>query len=89
MEWCNELLRSTWPTLGKTGAAKASRAPSPEFAAVIDEQIAARREPTAGGPEDLLALMVQTVDPDGWRIAEQHVRTSRSTSSPVRCRPAT
>jgi cytochrome P450 len=47
----------------------------PELAAAIDEQIALRRTPTDGAPKDLLSLMVQTVDPDGWRIALQHVRT--------------
>jgi cytochrome P450 len=75
MDWCNELLHSTWPTHGKTERGEGISGAFPEFAAVLDEQIAQRRNPNADGPEDLLALMVQTVEDDGWRIPEQHVRT--------------
>jgi cytochrome P450 len=75
MTWCNELLHSTWPTHGKTERGEGIEGAFPELAAAIDEQIALRRTPTDGAPKDLLSLMVQTVDPDGWRIAEQHVRT--------------
>jgi cytochrome P450 len=75
MTWCNELLHSTWPTHGETERGVGIEGAFPELAAAIDEQIALRRTPTDGAPKDLLSLMVQTVDPDGWRIALQHVRT--------------
>lgn len=81
MSWCNDLLHSSWPTQGKTERGEGIEGAFPELAGAIDEQIAARRVPSGGGeggagaPADLLALMVQTVDDDGWHIAEQHVRT--------------
>ena len=75
MTWCNELLHSTWPTHGETERGKGIEGAFPELAAAIDEQIALRRTPTDSGPKDLLSLMVQTVDADGWRLSEQHART--------------
>ena len=45
MYWCNELLHSTWPTHGKTERGEGIEGAFPEFAAVIDDQIAARRTP--------------------------------------------
>jgi cytochrome P450 len=75
MTWCNELLHSTWPSLGKTERGEGIAGAFPEFAQYLDEQIALRRAPSPDGPRDLLSLMVQTVDPDGWRISEHHVRT--------------
>jgi cytochrome P450 len=75
MEWCNELLHSAWPTHGKTERGEGIAGAFPELAATIDEQIALRRTPSGADPQDLLALMVQTVDTDGWRLSEQHVRT--------------
>jgi cytochrome P450 len=75
MDWCNELLHSTWPTHGRTERGEGIAGAFPELAATIDEQIAMRRTPTDGGPQDLMALMVQTVDSDGWRLSEQHIRT--------------
>ncbi len=80
MEWCNELLHSTWPTHGKTERGEGIAGAFPELAATIDEQIALRRATAtpakAGdGTKDLLALMVQTVDDDGWRLSEHHIRT--------------
>ncbi|HEX7097542.1 MAG TPA: cytochrome P450 [Acidimicrobiales bacterium] len=75
MGWCNDLLHSTWPTHGKTDRGEGIAGAFPELAAIIDEQIAMRRTPTPDGPADLLALMVQTVEDDGWRISEQHIRT--------------
>jgi cytochrome P450 len=75
MDWCNELLHSTWPSLGKTDRGEGIEGAFPEFAQYLDEQIALRRSPEPDGPRDLLSLMVQTVDPDGWRISEHHVRT--------------
>jgi cytochrome P450 len=75
MDWCNELLHSTWPTLGKTERGEGIEGAFPELAAAIDDQIALRRTPGNSSPQDLLALMVQTVEDDGWHIPEQHVRT--------------
>jgi cytochrome P450 len=75
MDWCNELLHSTWPTHGRTERGEGIAGAFPEFAAALDDQIAQRRTPTPNGEEDLLALMVQTVDADGWHLSEQHVRT--------------
>jgi cytochrome P450 len=75
MGWCNDLLHSTWPTHGETERGVGIAGAFPELAATIDEQIAMRRAPSTEGRQDLLALMVQTVDDDGWRLSEQHVRT--------------
>jgi cytochrome P450 len=75
MHWCNELLHSTWPTHGKTDRGEGIAGAFPELTEIIDQQIARRRTPSADGTQDLLALMVQTVEDDGWRISEQHVRT--------------
>jgi len=75
MHWCDELLHSTWPTHGKTERGEGIAGAFPELAALIDEQIAMRRTPTRDDPADLLALMVQTVEADGWRISEHHIRT--------------
>lgn len=75
MEWCNELLHSTWPALGKTDRGEGIAQAFPELTAVLDEQIAARREGSAADAEDLLAIMVRSEDTDGWRLPEQHVRT--------------
>jgi cytochrome P450 len=74
MHWCNELLHSTWPTHGRTERGEGIAGAFPELTAILDDQIAARRDDT-GDPTDLLALMVRTVEADGWRIDEQHVRT--------------
>jgi cytochrome P450 len=75
MSWCNDLLHSTWPTQGRTERGVGIEGAFPELAAAIDAHIAARRESTPEGPQDLLAIMVQTVADDGWRLPEQHVRT--------------
>jgi cytochrome P450 len=75
MTWCNELLHSTWPTMGRTERGEGIAGAFPELAAALDAHIAARRDRTADGPQDLLAIMVQTVDDDGWHLSEQHVRT--------------
>ncbi len=74
MDWCNELLHSTWPALGKTERGEGIAGAFPEMAATLDELIAERREASADGPADLLAIMVQS-DVDGYRLPEQHVRT--------------
>lgn len=73
--WCNELLHSTWPALGKTERGEGIAGAFPEFAETIDALVAERRVPRDGEPADLLAVMVQTEATDGWRIHEQHVRT--------------
>jgi cytochrome P450 len=73
--WCDELLHSTWPTMGRTERGEGIEGAFPEFAAAIDSLIAERRAPVAGEPPDLLAVMVQTRTDDGWQIPEQHVRT--------------
>jgi cytochrome P450 len=76
MDWCNELLHSTWPSLGKTERGEGIAQAFPELSAVLDEQIATRREASAGGDEaDLLSIMVRSEDADGFRLPEQHVRT--------------
>jgi cytochrome P450 len=73
--WCDELLHSTWPTMGRTERGEGIEGAFPEFAAAIDALIAERRVPVEGEPPDLLAVMVQARADDGWRIPEQHVRT--------------
>jgi cytochrome P450 len=73
--WCDELLHSTWPAMGRTERGEGIAGAFPEFAASIDELIAARRQPVAGEAPDLLSVMVQSQAEDGWRIPEQHVRT--------------
>lgn len=75
MSWCNDLLHSTWPTHGRTEQGEGIAGCFPELAAAIDRLIAERREPGPQGPTDLLSVMVQTTAPDGWRIADQHIRT--------------
>ena len=72
--WCDELLHSTWPTMGRTERGEGIEGAFPEFAAAIDSLIAERRD-AGGEPADLLGVMVQTRADDGWRIPEQHVRT--------------
>lgn len=75
MEWCNELLHSTWPALGKTDRGEGIAGAFPEFAAVLDELIVARRADPGEGQGDLLGVMVRSTDADGWQLPEQHVRT--------------
>jgi cytochrome P450 len=75
MIWCNELLHSTWPTHGKTERGVGIVGAFPEFAAMLDDLIAARLQPDPDGPQDLLSVMVQTEATDGWRLSPHHVRT--------------
>jgi cytochrome P450 len=75
MHWCNELLHSTWPTHGKTERGDGIDGAFPELTSILDAEIAKRRRDEVDAEADLLALMVQTVDEDGWRIDERHVRT--------------
>jgi cytochrome P450 len=75
MDWCNELLHSTWPAQGATERGVGIANAFPEFAAVLDELIAERRDGTRADAADLLSIMVRNEDEDGWRLPEQHVRT--------------
>lgn len=75
MEWCNELLHSTWPSLGKTERGEGIAGAFPELTAALDGWIAERRDASSDQPSDLLTLMVQDTDSDGFRLPEQHVRT--------------
>jgi len=75
MQWCNDLLHSTWPTTGETERGVGIEAGFPELSAAIDGQIRQRKEAGAERTDDLLAVMVHTTAPDGWRIPEAHIRT--------------
>ncbi len=72
MTWCNEVLHSTWVPTGRTELGVGVEKSFPELSAAVDRLIAERQ-----GQEttDLLGLMVNTVNDDGWRIAHDHVRT--------------
>jgi cytochrome P450 len=74
MRWCNELLHSTWPTQGETERGVGIEGAFPEFAAMLDELIQARLE-SGEAPRDLLGVMVNTTDRDGWRLSPHHART--------------
>jgi cytochrome P450 len=74
MNWCNELLHSTWPALGKTERGEGIANAFPELSTVIDDQIAQRRGLAVDETSDLLSIMVNAED-DGWQLPEQHVRT--------------
>ena len=72
MTWCNEVLHSTWVPTGRTELGVGVELSFPDLSAAVDQLIDERR----GAPtEDLLGIMVNTVTPDEWRIAEAHVRT--------------
>lgn len=73
MDWCNELLHSSWPTMGKTERGEGIEGAFPELAGAIDDQIRQRRE--AGPGDDLLSVMVHSESGDGWRISDAHIRT--------------
>jgi cytochrome P450 len=75
MQWCNELLHSAWPTTGKTERGVGIEAAFPELSEAIDDQIRRRKEAGSERTDDLLAVMVHTTAPDGWRIPETHIRT--------------
>lgn len=75
MQWCNELLHSTWPTTGKTERGAGIAGAFPELASAIDDQIRQRNEAGPDRADDLLAVMVHTTTPEGWRISEAHIRT--------------
>ncbi|HZO09394.1 MAG TPA: cytochrome P450, partial [Myxococcota bacterium] len=75
MQWCDELLHSSWPATGRTPRGVGIAGAFPEFAAVLDEQIRRRQPGGDLAADDLLTLMVQARDDDGWQIAPEHVRT--------------
>jgi cytochrome P450 len=74
MHWCNELLHSTWPAMGKTERGEGIANAFPELSAIIDDHIAQRRGRPVDADSDLLTIMVNAED-EGWRLPEQHVRT--------------
>ena len=75
MQWCDELLHSSWPATGRTERGEGIAGAFPEFAAVLDAQIREREQAGPDAVRDLLGIMVHASDDDGWRIAPQHVRT--------------
>jgi cytochrome P450 len=75
MDWCSELLHSSWPATGKTERGEGIEQCFPEFSATVDAMIRAREEAGPDAPDDLLSTMVLTTDADGWRIPPQMVRT--------------
>jgi len=75
MQWCNDLLHSTWPTTGETDRGVGIEAAFPELSEAIDDQIRMRKDAGPEQKDDLLAVMVHATTPDGWRIPEAHIRT--------------
>lgn len=75
MDWCNELLHSTWPTTGATERGVGIAGAFPDLSRAIDDQIRQRKEAGPDASDDLLALMVHTRTADGWHIPEAHIRT--------------
>jgi cytochrome P450 len=71
--WCQELLHSSWPQTNATERGVGIGGAFPELAAIIDEQIRARRE-SSTPPDDLLTRMVQAED-GGDRLTDLHIRT--------------
>ena len=72
MDWCNELLHSSWPATGKTERGEGIEGSFPELSATLDALIRERETSDRG---DLLSLMVRSRDADGWQIGAHHVRT--------------
>ena len=73
MDWCNELLHSSWPATGKTERGEGIAGAFPDLSACLDGLIEEREKSDAA--DDLLGLMVRTVDEEGWRIGNHHART--------------
>jgi cytochrome P450 len=73
MDWCNELLHSTWPYTGQTDKGVGLEACFPEMVSQIDEWIHERQDPSYEQP-DLFAMMVRFRDDDGWQIDPRHIR---------------
>jgi cytochrome P450 len=75
MDWCSQLLHSTWPALGKTERGPGIAGGFPELAALLDGLIDARVQAGANAPDDVITTMVNTRDADGWSIGTHHIRT--------------
>jgi cytochrome P450 len=75
MDWCSELLHSTWPATGRTERGEGIEQCFPGFAACLDGMIRQREEAGPDAHADLLSTMVWSADSDGWRIPPQMVRT--------------
>lgn len=75
MDWCNQLLHSTWPTHGKTERGEGIAGAFPEFAAILDQMIEERIDLGPDAPDDLVTTMVQARDETGWEIGAHHIRT--------------
>jgi len=75
MDWCNELLHSSWPATGKTEKGDGIAECFPELTEVLDDLIRQRHEAGDDAPDDLLKVMAQSRDADGWHIPDQHIRT--------------
>ena len=75
MDWCNELLHSTWPATGKTEKGEGIAECFPELTEVLDGLIRQRHEAGDDAPDDLLKVMALSRDVDGWHIPDQHIRT--------------
>jgi cytochrome P450 len=75
MTWCNELLHSTWPTMGETERGVGIEGAFPEFAAMLDGLIADRLAAGPDAPADLLSAMLLTEADDGWQLSPHHART--------------
>lgn len=73
MDWCNELLHSSWPATGKTERGEGIAGAFPDLAGYLDGLIREREQ--SGPTDDLLSLMVHSVDDDGWQIGAHHCRT--------------
>jgi cytochrome P450 len=74
MDWCNELLHSTWPYTGETDKGVGLEACFPEMSAQIDEWIREREDPAWKTP-DLFSMMVNFRDTDSWQIDRRHIRS--------------
>jgi cytochrome P450 len=75
MEWCNELLHSTWPTTGRTDKGEGIAESFPELTKFLDEEIAERHRRGPRPDDDLLGVMVHSSEADGWHIPDDHIRT--------------
>jgi len=72
VRWCDDLVHSTWPALGKTERGEGITGAFPEFAATLDEEIQRRQ---ATPRDDLLSRLLHHEAKDGWRIPAEHIRT--------------
>lgn len=75
MQWCDELLHSSWPATGRTERGEGIAGAFPDLAACIDGLIQERERAGADAPPDLLTVMVQARGDDGWSIGPHHIRT--------------